>query len=142
MKITKEQDELVLRLPLKQKINNPYMEDEDLGMTDNLIGIIAGDEYTISHLNDLNYKDSQQEGMPIIYFNSEEGLREACKICSINIWQHPLCAYCNKATRGSYQLGEKGPMCYKCETVKDKVIINKTQSVGFSTLMGKKIKIK
>jgi hypothetical protein len=115
MKIEKQDNELVIRLPLYQRQNNCYMEEEDLAMTDNLIGVIAGEEYTISQLNDLSYKGTQQEGMPIVYFTTEEELREACKIAGIEIWEHPICAYCGKAIRGVFTYGEKGNMCYDCE---------------------------
>lgn len=107
-----ENDELVVRIPLTQPVNNPYEDTERL--TDNLIGIIAGDEYTISQLNDLDYKGSQQEGMPIIYFDSREELEEACKIGGISIWEHPLCAYCHRAIRGSFYGTEKGYQCDSC----------------------------
>jgi len=114
MKITKENDELVVRIPLKQKINNSYMDEKDLYDTDNLVGIIAGDEYTLSHLIDLNYKDSQQEGMPILYFNTKEELEKVCKDFNIAIWEHPVCNYCQKIIRGSHTLGEKGNKCFDC----------------------------
>ena len=91
MKITKENKEAIIRIPLYQKQCNPYMDNKDLGETHNLVGIIAkgkgNDIYSISHLIDLNYKDDQQEGMPIIMFYDEEELKNACKILGINIWE-------------------------------------------------------
>jgi len=67
------------------------MDNKDLGETHNLIGIIARgkgeDVLSISKLIDLNYKDSQQEGMPIIMFYSEEELKNACKVLGIDIWE-------------------------------------------------------
>ena len=117
MKITKENDELVVRIPLKQKINNSYMDEKDLYDTDNLVGIIAGDEYTLSHLVDLNYKDSQQEGMPILYFNTKEELEKVCKDFNIMVWEHPLCNYCGKVIRGTHTIGEKGNKCFDCENM-------------------------
>ncbi len=115
MKVSKENNKLVIKIPLTQKEGNPYMDDNDLRMVANLIGIIAKDEYTISQLNDLSYKDSQQEGSPIIYFNTKEELEEACKICGIEIWEHPICAYCGEAIRGTFTLGDKGNQCFDCE---------------------------
>ena len=66
MKITKENNELVLRIPLTQKESNCYMDDKDLRDVANLIGVVneKEDTYTISQLCDLSYKGRQQEGMP------------------------------------------------------------------------------
>ena len=119
MKITKQEDNLIVEIPLKQPISNPY-EDRDLGECDNLVGIIAGDEFTISQLIDMDYKDKPpQEGMPILHFTTEEQLRDVCKEFDIDIWEHPLCAYCKKVIRGSFTLGEKGNMCNTCELEKN-----------------------
>ena len=91
MKIIKENKEAVFKIPLWQKQSNLYMDDKDLGETHNLIGVIArgkdNDIYSISQLIDLNYKDDQQEGMPIIMFYDEEELKDACKILGISIWE-------------------------------------------------------
>ena len=118
MEISKENNQLVIKIPLRQKIYNSYMPDEDLGETDNLVGIIVGDEFTISQLIDMDYKSKDdQEGMPIIHFNSKEELEAACKIGNIKIWGLPpqICAYCNKTIRGSFTIGEKGNQCWECE---------------------------
>ena len=115
MKIKKDKDNLIITIPLKQKISNCYMDDKDLYDTDNLIGVIAGNDYSISQLIDLNYKDSQQEGCPIIMFDDEEELREACKLADIDIWEHELCSECGKALRSSFTYGDKGPLCFDCE---------------------------
>jgi len=115
MKITKNKDNLIVTIPLKQKINNCYMDDKDLYDTDNLIGVIAGQDYSISQLNDLNYKDAQQEGSPIIMFGDEEELRATCKIANIDIWEHETCSECDKVLYGAFTLGNNGPICFDCE---------------------------
>ena len=114
MKIAKENNELVVRIPLTQKINNSYMNEKDLYDTDNLIGVIANNDFTISHLIDLNYKDSQQEGMPILHLDTREELEKVCKDFNITIWEHPICDYCQKVIRGTHTIGEKGNMCLNC----------------------------
>ena len=114
MNIKKENNELVVRIPLKQKINNPYLDNEDLGETDNLVGIIAGNEYSLSHFNDLSYKNDQQEGSPIIMFDDREELEKVCKDFKIQLWEYPLCGTCKKAIRGSFTHNEKGNLCYEC----------------------------
>ncbi len=115
MKITKENDELVLRIPLKQKQYNHYESDDAVGETDNLIGIIAGNEYSLSQLIDLSYKDDQQEGSPIIMFDSKEELEKVCKELDIDIWIHPVCSVCRKAIRGVHTWGDKGAECLEHE---------------------------
>lgn len=111
MNIRREGDQLILILPLKQKENNSYMDDEDLNETDNLIGVIAGREYSISQLNDLSYKGSQQEGSPYIMFDTREELEKVCKEFGIDIWEHPVCTVCGEALRGVHTWGDKGPEC-------------------------------
>lgn len=117
MKITKENNDMVIRIPLFQKMIDVY-GDGDLGETNNLIGIVAGNEYSISQLIDLAYKDDQQEGNPILMFDTEEELREICKEFDLDVWVHPICAYCKLVIRGSYTSGEKGDMCRDCENIK------------------------
>ena len=124
MKIYKKKDNLVVEIPLKQRRINVY-GDDDLGKTDNLIGIIAGDEYTISQLIDLAYKGTQQEGMPIIYFENREELKEACKIGDIDIWEHPICGFCNKVIRGCHTFKDGKNMCSDCEYKLNNQLIKK-----------------
>lgn len=113
MNITKENNELVLRLPLRQ--NSYDAVGELVGETDNLIGVIAGNEYTISQLIDLGYKGDQQEGGAIINFNTCEELEDICKQFGIQIWEHLLCSECGSVIRGACTWGDKGTVCYKCK---------------------------
>jgi hypothetical protein len=88
MKITKENNELVLRIPLEQPSYDAI--GELIGTVPNLIGVIdrKNRQHSISHLNDLGYKGDQQEGMPIIdFWADEEGLRNACKELGLDIWE-------------------------------------------------------
>lgn len=113
MIISRKNNKLIIELDLFQTSYDAI--GEEIGQVPNLIGIIAGDKYTISHLNDLGYKDSIQEGMPIIYFDSEEDLRDACKTGNIDIWKHPLCVACEKPIRGSHTMNDKGSICWECK---------------------------
>ena len=115
MIISVNKTHLIVKFPLWQHKNNLYDEESEKELTHKLIGIIAGDEYTISQLNDLSYKDSKKEGMPIIRFDNRKELINACKIGGINIWEHPLCATCQKAIRGSFTINKKGNQCFDCE---------------------------
>lgn len=107
-------DDMVVTIPLKQHRNNPYDDEEEKELTDNLIGVIAGNNYSISQLIDLSYKDSQQEGMPILMFETEEELRDTCQELEIEVWKHDTCAYCGNVVYGSFTLGDKGIKCYHC----------------------------
>ena len=113
MNITKKNDELVLRIPLKQKDYDAI--GEYIGDVPNLIGIVAGNEYSISHLIALGYKDDIQEGSSIIMFESKEELEKICKELDIDIWIHPVCSVCKEAIRGVHTWGDKGAECLEHE---------------------------
>lgn len=108
MNIKREGDQLVLRLDLKQPsydATGEFTHD-----TDNLIGVIAGRDYSISQLNDLGYKGTQQEGTPYIMFDSVEELIEVCVELGIEIIDHPICKQCSVVIRGSHTWDD-GPIC-------------------------------
>jgi hypothetical protein len=109
--ITKEKDEMVLRVPLTQ--NSYDAVGELIGEVPNLIGV-AGKEFSISYLIDLGYKGDQQEGSPIVAFDDRDGLEEACKILGLDVWEHSICDYCGETIYGTYTLKDKGNMCYSC----------------------------
>jgi len=113
MKLQKIKGQLVVAIPLSQ--NSYDACDNLIGRTDNLIGVITKDDYTISQLIDLGYKGTQQEGMPIIHLNSEEELRKICKECDIQIIEHETCAYCGQTIYGCHTFGKKGNKCMSCE---------------------------
>lgn len=115
--ITRDGNDLVLRVSLTQPQYNPYMtDDEPVGETDNLIGIIAGDEYHISYLIDMEYKDKgPQEGMPLIMFYDREELVKVCGELGLEVWEHPSCGKCKKVLRGVFGWGEKGAQCMEHE---------------------------
>lgn len=63
---------ITIRLPYKQTGTYTYEEDSTW-TTDNLVVVIDRDnyEYTLNHLIYLDYKDSLQEGMPYLNFDTE-----------------------------------------------------------------------
>lgn len=118
MKIYKEEDKLIVEIPLKQKITNPYMEDEDLGETDNLVGVIAGDlEQGFYQLIDMDYKGKPpQLGMPIVMTGMEDkDFKKLCKKLGIGCWEYASCSNCYKTLWGSYTMNDKGNVCFDCE---------------------------
>jgi len=115
--ITKEDNNLVLRIPLLQKSYDAI--GEEIGDVPNLVGNIIErkegiSEYTINQLIDLGYKDSQQLGCPIICLDSREELEEACKVLGIQIDETPMCAYCGEPLYSDFTIGDKGYMCWDC----------------------------
>ena len=115
-KNNKGEEELVLRIPLLQESYDAA--NELIGNVPNLVGVIAGNDFSISQLIDLGYKDDIQEGMPIIMFDSREELEKVCEELCLSIWEMPDCAYCKKPIRGSYGMGDKGNRCYNCNKEK------------------------
>jgi hypothetical protein len=118
MKIYKKENILVVEIPLKQKIQNPYMEGEDLGETDNLVGVIAGDlEQGIYQSIDMDYKGKpNQLGMPIVTTCMEDAdFRKLCKELGIDCQEYPSCTKCHKTLWGSFTMNDKGNVCFECE---------------------------
>ncbi len=114
MKIYKQNNNLIAEIPLRQ--NSYDALDQLIGETDNLVGVIAGEEYTLSKLIDMSYAGKQpQEGQPILHLDSEDELRRVCKECDIGIIEHETCAYCGEPIYGCHTYGDKGSMCMSCE---------------------------
>lgn len=111
--ITKENEELVLKIPLWQKSYDAI--GEEIGNVPNLIGFSDGKEFSINQLCDLGYKDSTQLGMPILMFTDKQELEKECKKLGLEIWEYNSCAYCKKTLYGSFTLDDKGYKCFDCE---------------------------
>ena len=112
MRVQKDGDSAVFRIPLRQKSYDAI--GEECGDVDNLVGIVAGDEFTISQSIDMTYKGKDaQEGMPLVCFTSEDELRKACATLDLDIWVLPVCRKCKTVLRGSH-CWDDGPACEKC----------------------------
>ncbi len=117
MKIGKTKNNLIITLPLWQ--SNYDAIGERIEDAPNLVGIIAGEDYSLSQMIALGYKDDLQEGMPIVMFDDKDELIKVCKDFGISLWEYPLCAYCHKPLRSGFTIGKKGNMCFKCEEKHD-----------------------
>ncbi len=116
MKFIKQDDKLIIELPIIQKRYNPYMGDESVGEMKAFIGVVAGQEYTLNYLIDMDYKDkSDQIGMEVLRLNSQEELEDLCQLCGFITMTLPLCKYCNKSIWGTATFGDKGIKCFECE---------------------------
>ena len=118
MKITKNNKDLVIKIPLYQ--NSYDAIGQKIGQVSNIVGVIAGEKCTISQLIDLGYKDDVQEGQEILIYNDyteeedREDFRNLCEELGIPLWEHPICAYCGSVLYGSFLWGKKGNMCNEC----------------------------
>lgn len=119
MNYKKDKDNLIITIPLRQNRYNPYQEDMTgdgyTGTMNSLIGVIAGDDYTLNYLIDMDYKGkADQVGTDILHFDSREELEEICKECEIEIRELPVCSLCRKAIWGTFTVADKGKVCYDC----------------------------
>jgi hypothetical protein len=90
MNLQKENNELVLRLPLTQKESNCYMDEKDLRDVPNLVGVVREKEkqYSISQSINMSYAGKEdQEGSPYIVFDDKGELEEVCKKFGLDIWE-------------------------------------------------------
>ena len=119
MKIEKDEntDELVIRLPLRQPSYD--VMGELMGYVDNLVGVIAGDDCSLSQSIDMSYKGKgPQEGMPIVMLEDEEMLRGYCRAFDIDVIDLPMCGKCLKPIRGAFTFSISGdPICGNCNKV-------------------------
>lgn len=118
MKIYKKNDKVIVELDSLQVENNHYNDMAGIknGMTDNLVGVIAGDDMTISQLIDLSYKGDQQEGQPLVhYYGEKEDFIKLCGELNIGIIEHWICRDCGKPIYGSARMKGDGFQCFGCE---------------------------
>ena len=120
MKITKNKKDLVIKIPLKQ--DSYDCAGTKICEVPNIVGVVAGERCTISHLIDLGYKGDVQEGMEIVIWSDDatkkdiEEFRKLCNDLEIDVWEHTICAYCGKVIYGCHFWGDKGAMCQDCES--------------------------
>jgi metal-sulfur cluster biosynthetic enzyme len=90
MKITKENNEMVVRLPLTQKESNCYMADDELQDVQNLVGVINGEyDYTISQSINMSYAGKpDQLGEPYLHISDKEEFEQICKLFNLNVWNN------------------------------------------------------
>lgn len=89
MKLQIQDNELIVRLPLKQTQRDYF--GEPIGKISNLVGVINRKErtFTISQLIDMDYKGkAPQEGFPYLNFIDERELKKACKLAGLDIWEY------------------------------------------------------
>lgn len=104
--ITKEGNELVLRIPLKEKGTYTYGDGEY--EVDSLCGLDWGGEYSIAFLNYLDYKNDYQVGMPIIMLEDKERWEEVCKKFNLMKFEYSRCNQCKEVLTGCHTIDDDG----------------------------------
>lgn len=115
MDITKENDNLVIRLALTQDAFDAI--DEKVGTIPALIGVIAGDEQGICNLIDMTYKGKDpQVGDFIVktYYTNEEFIMK-CEEWGLSTIEYSNCGFCQKTIFGSSTYKDGKICCYGCE---------------------------
>lgn len=118
MKITREESELIIRLPMKQGAFDAI--GELVGNVPNLIGVIEGDEQCIYQLIDMTYKDKDpQIGGRLVqtYYDNNE-FKKKCEEWGIDIFDCPVCGFCRKPIWGSFTFKDEKISCFDCESNK------------------------
>lgn len=89
---------------------------ELVGRVPNLIGVIEGDEQGIHQSIDMNYKDKDpQIGGRIVqtYFDNDE-FRKRCVEWGIDLFECPICTYCQKSIWGTFTFKNGKDCCLDC----------------------------
>jgi hypothetical protein len=86
MKIKRENDEIVIRIPAWSKRHNPYTENEDIGEFNTLIGIIekdasGNDECGFAYVIDMDYKGKSDQWTEVIikWYGEVEDFKKLCR---------------------------------------------------------------
>jgi len=117
MEITKDEKYLIIKVPLKQDIYNPYM-DEVVGKMDNIVGVIEGDDFGFANYIDMSYKNKGPQLTPMFlhFWDGEvDVFKTLCKELGIDIYEYPICSKCGKPIYGAYTWKEGGEVCFKCD---------------------------
>jgi hypothetical protein len=114
MNIKKQKDTLIISIPLWQDAIDAA--DQVVGKVPNVIGVCAGNDFTISYAIDMTYAGKGiQEGMPMLHFDTKEELEEVCKKFGIDIWTHELCGFCGDVVYGTFTYSDGKIQCLSCE---------------------------
>jgi len=115
MNITRENNELVIRLPLEQ--NSYDAIGELVGKVPNLIGVIAGDEQGIHQSIDMTYKGKspQVDGLLVQTYYSNDEFIKKCAEWGIDVIEYSSCGFCQKTIWGLCTYKEGKLCCFECE---------------------------
>jgi hypothetical protein len=115
MNITRENNELVIRLPMEQDSYDAI--DELVGRVPNLIGVIAEDEQGIHQSIDMTYKgkDPQVDGLLVQTYYPKDEFIKKCAEWGISIIEYSNCGFCQKTIYGSCTLKNGELCCFECE---------------------------
>ena len=90
--ITKDKNYLIIKVPLRKKRTNPYMEGQDVGEMDNIVALITEDEFGNTEMGFCKYidmafkgKDDQWTDFWYKWWGDQEEFEEICKKLGIDI---------------------------------------------------------
>lgn len=115
MEITKDEKNLIIKIPLKQDIYNPYIDDV-VGKMDNIVGVIESDDFGFANYIDMSYKNKGPQLTPMFFHfwqGNKEDFKSLCKKLEIDIYEYPICSKCGKVIYGTYTW-DGGDVCSKC----------------------------
>lgn len=117
MEITKDEKNLIIKVPLKQDVFD-YFGEEVVGTTDNIIGLIENDDFGFAYLIDMSYKDKAPQWTLIflhIWDMSVNDFKKLCKELGINIYEYPVCSKCGKPIYGTCTWKDGREVCFECD---------------------------
>ncbi len=121
MNITKENNEVVIRIPLIQRGESTYGEGQ--WSVPNLVGVIeqgkngGDDEYSLWFAQYLDYKDSLQTTSPAFHFYGDrEEFVALCEELLLEVEMHTRCVECQELIYGTHTLTDKGVVCLECNS--------------------------
>ena len=116
MKITKEKDQIIIRIPFWQSSYDAV--GQKIGNIPNVIGLIEKDTCTINQLIDMAYKGkAPQVGGTLIETDLlPDEFKKLCVELGIDYEELPVCFYCFKPIWGAFTIDKKGrDMCLDCK---------------------------
>jgi hypothetical protein len=116
--LSKDKKNIIIEIPLWQDEIDAC--DNVVGKVPNVIGVIAGDEMSISQGISLGYKGDFQEGASLYnYFGTKEEFKKLCQKLGIACWEHEICGFCHRPIYGSCVFKDGNNQCYNCEKEDD-----------------------
>jgi len=117
MNITKDENDLIIRVPLKANRSNLY-DREFHDEMNNIVGVIAGNDCGFCNYIDMDYKGKPDQHTDFFYkyFGSDDKFRELCKTLEIDLIEYPVCSKCYKPMFGCFTVDKEGKdICFDCE---------------------------
>lgn len=130
MKIKKENDNLILTIPLKQSVYD-YIGEKTKIKTNNLVGIIDGYDQGFCQSVDMSYKGKPpQVGSWILHTDLDNNdFHKLCDDLGIEFIHYDTCTLCGKTIYGVHTINDAGESCHiECWEYDQRNPINQNKS--------------